>query len=491
MILTAGNVWTYLDGDLTKIGVLDYVTSYRVHGRWFAKAYRKGHWDGITRFREFDRRKQRYRFPTGFLERVTAALDEKGVYYELIDERIFVTEDPVFELRAPDLPTGRLELRDYQRDALERMLLYGRGTVKLPTGAGKTEVAAAAIKSLGRRSLFLTHRRTLLHQTQKRLTDRLGCRVGILGDSQCDLQNVTVGMVQTLAKRKENVDVASWLSGVEVLVGDEVHHLEADQWYETFAAIDAPFRFGMTATPCTDGAGMRIIAMTGGIIAEVGIQTLIQQGVLVPPRIWFIKITGPRLPKSAPYATVYKRGVTDNIQRNEMVVHAGQTFAAEEKPAITLVKRLKHGRSLVEQFQYKKVDCAFIHGKVKESDRLHLLDDLWAGRLKHIVAMEPVMGEGVDIPELRALINATGSRGGGSKTNDVEHQVGRGTIQILGRGLRRAPGKTHFDYVDFSDQHHAFLAAATKDRLSTLLSEGYADGSDVRFWRSYAEASVA
>jgi superfamily II DNA or RNA helicase len=49
------------------------------------------------------------------------------------------------------------------------------------------------------------------------------------------------------------------------------------------------------------------------------------------------------------------------------------------------------------------------------------------------------------------------------------------TIQAIGRLLRKHPGKERAVYVDFNDNHHKFLKAATKERRQALVDEGFGD----------------
>src|SRR6478752_4485275 len=60
---------------------------------------------------------------------------------------------------------GELSLRSYQRAALLSWELSGRrGTIVLPTGSGKTQVAIAALASTSVRALCLVPTRALLEQ---------------------------------------------------------------------------------------------------------------------------------------------------------------------------------------------------------------------------------------------------------------------------------------------------------------------------------------
>jgi superfamily II DNA or RNA helicase len=489
------SVWTYFEGAFPFV-VVDNATSYKVHGRWHAQSWRQGKWDGRKRFRTFCNTKKMHRIPTGLLHRVTQALDEKNYPYELLDERDILVPKGVHHLGGPI----RLDQGDYsyQAEAVDTALMHGRGTIKIPTGGGKTEVGAALIASYDRPTLWLTHRKLLLYQTQRRLAKRLERPIGIVGDGRFEPERITVAMIPSLYEHKgrkakkwsaeKRAAVAKLLGQAEVVIGDEIHHLESTSWYSLFSSLDATHRFGLTATPCTDGAGMHIIAMTGGVIVDVTTGELIEKGVLVRPNIWFLRVDGKKLPKSAPYATVYSQGVVHSVARNERVCHASAIFAAEGKRTITLVRRINHGEHLADLLCRRGVRAEFLHGSTSDYDRRKLIDSLFEGRLDQIVAQAEIMGEGVDLPELDALINATGTRGGGSKGSSVEHEVGRGTVQFLGRLLRTAPGKRSVDYVDLADQGHKFLTGAARERVRTLEEEGY--GPWIRYW-SERTAAVA
>lgn len=476
--LIADDVWTYLHGNFPN-RTIDDVTSYKVHGRWMARSFRQGQWDGIKRFREFDRRKKCYRFPTGFLNRVCKELDKIDYPYVLDDSsRSVLDPTPVYQLEGVDLSAGKYS---YQAELLDEALLHGRGVIKAATGSGKTEIGGAIIASYDTKTVWLTHRVALLHQTRDRLQKRLQRPIGIVGDGQVDVQQITVAMIQTITKRNGDEDIGRMLDEAKLVIGDEIHHLESKSWLSVFSRITAPHRFGLTATACTDGSGLTLIGMTGEIVAQINAKTLIDRGVLVPARIWFARVPNEvQFARKTPYPTVYSQGIVHSIPRNERVLHVARTFQAEEKNGITLVRRINHGNLLADMMCRAKVRAEFLHGKLKRDDRLRLLDRLWAGELDQIVAQDQILGEGVDMPGLETLINANGTRGGGSSRNSTEHEVGRGTIQFLGRGLRSAPGKEFFEMVDFTDHAHKFLQEASRERVRALEDEGYA--SCIKFW---------
>jgi superfamily II DNA or RNA helicase len=480
MKLEARDLWTYVHGDLVA-GLLEPATSYLQKSRFFVEQYHKGHWDGRVKF--LDRRSKVPKFPSGLLNRVLSHLESRRYPYDFEDNRTSVQAEPTYELY-PDihLDVGKY---DYQAEALDVCLSAGRGVVKLPTGAGKSEVGAAIIGSVGGRWCWATHRSSLLYQTQARLAERLQRPIGLLGDQVEAMQEVTVCMVQTLSaifRCSGREHIRDWLRECNGIIGDEIHHLESDQWYKVFRQCPALWRFGLTATPPSpEQGGMYLEAMTGPILIDIPTKKLIRREVLVPPRIWFIPIEVPNLGrKKRDWREVYRECITHNPDRHRMVGEAVKTFAEEKKPSLVLVRYLSHGKQLLEVLENRSLRAGWITGKISQADRDSQLRQLWSGDLDTIVAQVETMGEGIDIPKLRAMVNATGTRGGG---HIKEAELGRVTVQILGRGLRKDAGKSHFDYVDFIDLGHRLTKRASLERVSTLESEGYEDF--IQYWENY------
>lgn len=104
-----------------------------------------------------------------------------------------------------------MELRPYQIEAIEaarKALKDARSTmIVLPTGAGKSVVMAMIAKAAaakGNKTLILAHRKTLIQQTARTLA-AIGCHPGVeaAGESATPLNDVVVGSIGTLVKRKD------------------------------------------------------------------------------------------------------------------------------------------------------------------------------------------------------------------------------------------------------------------------------------------------
>jgi superfamily II DNA or RNA helicase len=168
-----------------------------------------------------------------------------------------------------DLDRGAL--RPYQAAAVAAVSAHwesGRRRVvcALPTGAGKTTVAAACLVAARPRrpALALVHTRTLLAQTRRRLGP-----------------GVVVRTIQAVLRAGARLDH-------DVVFLDECHHLASRSWVKVLALLPPGVRIiGCTATPAradgaalgTDGAGF------DALVSTAPYSTLLRLGHLAPCRV--------------------------------------------------------------------------------------------------------------------------------------------------------------------------------------------------------------
>src|SRR5574343_58218 len=136
-----------------------------IEGARFSKKYRAGQWNGKTSFYH-----RLYRtFPSGLVSMLAQQLETLGYSVEIFDRRV-TTGVSISPDKIPNCLNG-VTLRDYQIKAVEEIFSRTCGIVRLPTGSGKTVIGIAAMRLAadngGIRSLFLTHKKDLLHQTAR------------------------------------------------------------------------------------------------------------------------------------------------------------------------------------------------------------------------------------------------------------------------------------------------------------------------------------
>jgi superfamily II DNA or RNA helicase len=133
---------------------------------------------------------------------------------------------------------------DYQQEAVAAWERAGhRGSIVLPTGAGKTFVAIQAIHRANRSTLVVAPTIDLLHQWYARLGNALNIEIGVYYGGEKIVLPVTVTTYHSAGDL-----IARHGNQFKLLIFDEVHHLPAPSWGETALMSPSPFRLGLTAT---------------------------------------------------------------------------------------------------------------------------------------------------------------------------------------------------------------------------------------------------
>ena len=221
--------------------------------------------DGLAGAPSFvwDPRSARYRAPAHAYARLRQWAGERGA--RLRDEvgpRI---------ARLPS-PVHKPELRDYQIDALGAWTALGRrGVVVMPTGAGKTRVALAALATCGVATVILCPTRALVAQWRASLAELYAGPIGVASDGERAVEAITVMTFESAYRHLDDLGARFGL-----LIVDEVHHFASGSRGEALECAPAPFRLGLTATAPERGSagGERLEALVGPVVFEVGLSTL-------------------------------------------------------------------------------------------------------------------------------------------------------------------------------------------------------------------------
>ncbi len=170
--------------------------------------------------------------------RVKQALRQQGTDFTVAFE-----EQPAL----PYTPTLNMQPRPYQEEALTEWLAAGSaGVVVLPTGAGKTFVAAMAIAETGLWTLAVVPTLDLLQQWRVALASALSLtteNIGIFGGGAKEFQPITVITYDSAALYPRE------LSRFGLLIFDECHHLPAPTYRQIAESAFTPLRLGLSATP--------------------------------------------------------------------------------------------------------------------------------------------------------------------------------------------------------------------------------------------------
>jgi len=394
------------------------------------------------------------------LDELFAALEheEEG----LLDATLAV-DDPAEGADDADLAGGfrpklALTPRPYQSEALEAWSANGgRGTVVLPTGAGKTQLALMAAAKLKLRTLIVVPTIELLHQWRAGAIERLGVPpglVGMLGDGHREVRPVTVSTYASASMPEAPI------GGFGLLILDEAHHLPAPAHSAIVARSGAPYCLALTATPeRSDGLESELFRLAGPVVyrrtpeelaaeghlakfkqrriyVDMAPEEALRYGALMSEWKWFLARNRAALSRGGDFfGDLIKRSGTDPAARAALRAHhAARMIAlnAEAKIAETERLLLKHQDEKVLVFsEYNllvdRVSRALalpsITYRTPADERRMALARFRSGAYSKLVAGR-VLNEGVDVPDASVAIVLSGS------------SVPREHIQRLGRVIR-------------------------------------------------------
>lgn len=381
-----------------------------------------------------------------------------------------------------------VDLRSYQREALTAWLASGRrGIITLPTGAGKTRIAIAAAASVRLPTAVLCPTRVLLAQWVDALRSVYSGPVGVLGDGEHRLEDVTVMTFESAFRKMD-----AFGDRFALLVIDEAHHFGSGGRTEALELSVAPFRLGLTATVPEPGTSASVVLreLVGPVAFSMTLADL--AGRALAP----FEVIRLRVALSASERQEYARLITPFLELRSGLRMSGRELdfkatlkelsrtsagrravqdyrracsvaslpAKKEALTTSLIDRHRSDKMLI--FAATATDARrvarenlvpAITAEIARDERDEILSRFKDGRLRCIVSAR-VLNEGVDVPDANVAILLGGALG-------VREQ-----IQRIGRVLRPSPGKRAVVYdvattdtvdADRADRKWRHVAAAT------------------------------
>lgn len=356
----------------------------------------------------------------------------------------------------PSRLTFKGELRDYQTEALQafREKKY-RGIIALPTGAGKTVIAIAALSELSVRTLVVAFTKEQLHQWIEKIrsmTDVSGGSVAPFYSEEKRLAPITVTTYQTAYR---HIDELSFR--FSFLIVDEVHHLPADKFRTIALGMYAPYRIGLSATVVReDGRHVDLFPLMGGVIYHKSADELAERGYLARyiAKIVKVELKDEERRRFEELKSLYKAlagGLTfkELIERatkgdvkasRALKVHSDMLQTVHRSKAkLDAVRKivdeeLSRGSKILIFTQYVEqakelgaiLGVPVLTGETEGKERKRILEE-FRGMDKGALVLTTVGDEGLDIPDVNVgiIVAGTASR--------------RQYVQRLGRLLR--PGE--------------------------------------------------
>jgi superfamily II DNA or RNA helicase len=353
-------------------------------------------------------------FPTGVLEKVLYFFKASRLKYTLKDSRIRPAQILNSSFRSTIVPY------EAQVEAVAAAVTYGRGSISMPTGSGKSLVIALIAHELRVKTLVVVPSLEIKRQLTESLQSVF-----------TDTSWITV----------ENIDSANLkvARGYNCLIIDEAHHVAAKTYQKLnkSAWSGVYYRFFLTATPYRNDPEEMLLyeAIAGQSIYNLTYDEAVKNKYIVPVDAYYIE--SPRQETDAyTYAQVYSELVVNNNIRNRLI--ADLMFNIPPAPMLCLVREVKHGEILSSM-----TGVPFVSG-ADESSRQYI-EQFSSGVITSLIGTTGILGEGIDTKPCEYVIIA----GLGKAKSQFMQQVGR--------GVRRYETKESAKIILIKDKSHKFL----------------------------------
>lgn len=342
-----------------------------------------------------------------------------------------------------------IQPRPYQTEACAAILKkwkegITRQVVSLPTGCGKTILFGMVAKALQDRTLVIAHREELLQQAKKKIGFVYpDVDIGILQASErggLDSE-ICVASIQTAVKHIPELQER----GFKLAICDEAHHIVAKTYKRLFESLGflsgSPDKLllGVTATAFrADHEQLGDVFQQ--VVYERSILAMIKAGYLCDVKGLAVEtavdISGVRT-RTGDFAVDELAVAVDTPQRNKLVVDTYMEYG-ENRHGIVFAVKVEHALHLAEEFRNQGVSCEAVYGSMPSEQRRDILKRYSEGQIQ-ILTNVAVLTEGWDAPATDIILLARPTQSQGL------------AIQMIGRGLRTAPGKKNCLVIDFVD----------------------------------------
>lgn len=321
-------------------------------------------------------------------------------------------------------------LRDFQNTVMGAARIEvskGKKTLLvLPTGAGKTVIAAAITNGAvqrGNEVLFLAHRKELIDQASNKLKT-FGVNHGVImaNDPREALHHpVQVASIQTLTRRE-------MAFRPRIIIIDEAHRARAKSYEETLQRWPDAAVLGLTATPVrADGKGLGELFQS--MVLGPSLSELTDQGYLVPAVSYSkrIDLSGIKTTAGDYNTGQLEQRMNQPVLIGDVVGHWREL--ASNRLTVGFAITVAHSQALTKEFNAAGIRSEHLDGETPKWRREQILENIATGRTR-VVWNVGVLCEGWDCPEVSSIILARPTKSLGLY------------LQMVGRALRPSEGKS-------------------------------------------------
>lgn len=379
--------------------------------------------------------------------------------------------------------TLKFEPYSYQKEAMKKWSFNKKGILAMPTGSGKSVMAAMIIEKIQRSVIILVPTIELLIQWHKNLGEMFNTTIGMLGGGNKDIAAITVATYASARIYQNQLGNKFCL-----LVFDECHHVGAESHLELAKSYIAPYRLGLTATPDEEEYRSEAIKeVLGDIIYEKNI-TELSGNYLADyyTKTIFVQLTQLEKEKYQYHRNIYLsfRNTVVGFKKNnwqDFIFHASRSkegrqalksFQIQKQISFTAYNKFIKLIEILYNHQNERIliftndnKTAYrlshnfllpvITHEIKIAERKKILENFTEGKWNIIISTR-VLNEGVDLPAASVAVIISGN------STVREH------VQRLGRILRKKKNKTAYLYELVTEQTGEFFTSQKRKQHSAL-----------------------
>ena len=432
--------------------------SFTVPNAKFMPSVKNRFWDGKVRLFSIKTNK----VYIGLLPYVDEFCRERGYEFEGIEDVIGKknTDHLGVQTLEPWLHDLKLpfEPRDYQLDAFNTTIKYGRQLLLSPTASGKSLIIYLLTRYYNKKTVIIVPTTSLVEQMSKDFEDygydKKICK--IYSGQPVFPADVTITTWQSFSKAPKEV-----IQSFDMVVGDEAHLFKATTLKGILEKMKTTsIRFGTTGT--LDGSEchrLQLEGMFGPVKKVISSKQLMDAGTIANIDIQCVILRHTKQ-KKLTYQEEMEYLVT-NDSRNQFITNLVSNLKGNTLVLFQYVE--KHGEVLYPMLDGRVKDLHYVYGGTDTEDREKVRELVEKSNDNVILASYGTFSTGINIKRIDNIVFASPSK---SRIRN---------LQSIGRGLRKTEGKEKMRLFDIADdlQCENYTLNHLKERINTYNEENF------------------
>ena len=431
--------------------------SFTVPNAKFMPSVKNRYWDGKVRLFSIKTNK----IYIGLLPYVDEFCRERG--YDIIGIEDILGEKNQEKLGVQTTPWLEdiglpFEPRDYQIEAFNTAIQYGRQLLLSPTASGKSLIIYLLTRYYNKKTVIIVPTTSLVEQMAKDFEDygydKEICKI-YSGQPVFD-SDITITTWQSFSKAPKNV-----LESFEVVVGDEAHLFKANVLKGILEKMrKTAVRIGTTGT--LDGSEchrLQLEGLFGPVKKVISSYQLMDEGTIANIDIQCVILRHTKQKK-----LTYQEEMDYLVSSKERNAFITNLVASLKGNTLVLFQYVeKHGEVLYPMLEGRVEDLHYVYGGTDTEDREKVRGVVEKSDNSVILASYGTFSTGVNIKRIDNIVFASPSK---SRIRN---------LQSIGRGLRKVEGKESMRLFDIADdlQCDNYTLGHLKDRINIYNEEKF------------------